>query len=129
MRKIVLVEDNPLNRAVIQDIFEFDEIDAELVTVESGEEALVAARTIQPILMLMDVRLPGIDGLEATQRIKNDRETSSIEVWAITANAMKGDAQKALDAGCSEYITKPINSNDLAKKLRGFLAGRDTCEV
>ena len=128
MKKIVLVEDNLLNRDVIEDIFEFDEIDADLVTVGSGEEALEAARTFQPVLMLMDVRLPGMDGLEATKRIKNDPDTKDIEVWAITAHAMKGDAQKALEAGCSQHITKPINSTDLARQLRSFL-GQETCEV
>ncbi len=128
MRRIVLVEDNPMNRDVIEDIFEFDEIDAELITVGSGEEALEAARTFQPVLILMDIGLPGIDGLEATNRIKADPVTQQIEVWAITAHAMKGDAQKALDAGCSAHITKPINSTDLARKLRSFL-GQTTCEA
>ena len=128
MKKIVLVEDNPLNRDVIEDIFEFDEIGADLVTVGSGEEALDAARTCQPVLVLMDIRLPGIDGLEATKQIKSDPDTKDIEVWAITAHAMKGDAQKALEAGCSQHITKPINSTDLARKLRSFL-GHGACEV
>ncbi len=128
MKKIVLVEDNPLNCDVIGDMFEFDEIDADLVTVGSGEEALEAARTLQPVLMLMDIRLPGIDGLEVTKRIKGDPATKDIEIWAITAHAMKGDAQKALEAGCSQHITKPINSTDLALKLRSFL-GQGTCEV
>ncbi len=117
-----------MNRDVIEDIFEFDEIDAELITVGSGEEALEAARTFQPVLILMDIGLPGIDGLEATNRIKADPVTQQIEVWAITAHAMKGDAQKALDAGCSAHITKPINSTDLARKLRSFL-GQTTCEA
>ena len=128
MNKILLVEDNPLNRDVIKDIFEFDEIDAELLTVESGEAAVEAVPAQRPVLVLMDIRLPGMDGLETTKRIKQDPLTAEIEVWAITAHAMKGDAQKALEAGCSEHITKPINSNDLARKLRSFLEKR-TCEA
>jgi CheY-like chemotaxis protein len=128
MKQIVLVEDNPLNCDVIEDIFEFDEIGAELVIVGSGEEGLELARALHPVLMLMDVRLPGMDGLEVTKLIKADPETQDIEIWAITAHAMKGDAQKALEAGCSQHITKPINSTDLALKLRSFL-GQGTCEV
>ena len=127
-KQIVLVEDNPLNCDVIEDIFEFDEIDAELITVGSGEEALELARALHPALMLMDIRLPGIDGLEVTKQLKSDAETQDIEIWAITAHAMKGDAQKAMEAGCSQHITKPINSTDLALKLRNFV-GQETCEV
>jgi len=121
MKYVLLVEDDVLNCTVIEDIFRYDRIEADFTCVESGEEALDRASKRKPDLILMDVGLPGIDGLEATRRIKRDSELKGIPVWAITAHAMKGDADQALDAGCSEYITKPIDGKDLVGRLRKFI--------
>ena len=84
MNTILLVEDDENNQLVIQDLFEIEHIDAHLQVVEDAETALKEAREVQPILILMDVRLPGMTGLEATKRLKEDPMTCQIPVWAIT---------------------------------------------
>ena len=122
MNRVLLIEDNPLNQAVIEDMFIFDEIPAQLVCAGTAEEGLEMLSQITPVLVLMDIRLPGIDGLEATRRIKADPATQNIPVWAITAHAMKGDKESALEAGCTAYVAKPIDSRKLAENLREFLS-------
>jgi len=121
MNTILLIEDNANNFSLLEDIFLFDDIPARLVSVETGEEALNRAIEIQPILILMDLRLPGIDGLETTEILKRNPLTRDIPVWAITAYAMNGDEERARAAGCCEYITKPVRALDLANRLRIFL--------
>jgi len=121
MNTILLIEDNANNFSLLEDIFLFDDIPARLVSVETGEEALNRAVQLQPILILMDLRLPGIDGLETTQILKRNPLTKDIPVWAITAYAMNGDEERARAAGCCEYITKPVRALDLANRLRTFL--------
>ena len=121
MNTILLIEDNVNNVLLLEDIFLLDDILARLVTVETGEEALNRAIQLQPALILMDLRLPGIDGLETTQILKRDPRTTDIPVWAITAYAMNGDEDRARAAGCCEYITKPVRALDLANRLRTFL--------
>ena len=79
------------------------------------------ARQIHPCLILADIRLPGMDGLEMTRRLKADPETMDIVVVAVTALAMKGDKQKALDAGCDGYITKPIDVKTFPTLIRQYL--------
>jgi len=118
MSVVLLVEDDLANRAVIEDIFEFDDVGADLVCAENGEEALRLAAERQPILILMDIRLPGISGLEATRRLEADPKTRDIPVWALTAYAMTEDREKALAAGCDDYITKPVDTTDLTERLR-----------
>ena len=93
----------------------------EVHTAATAEEALEIARTIHPRLILADIRLPGMDGLEMTRRLKADPETKDIVVVAVTAFAMKGDEQKALDAGCNGYITKPIDVNTFPTLIRQYL--------
>ena len=121
MNTILLIEDNANNFSLLEDIFLFDDIHARLVSVETGEEALNRAIQLQPALILMDLRLPGIDGLETTQILKRNPLTKDIPVWAITAYAMNGDEERARAAGCCEYITKPVRALDLANRLRTFL--------
>ena len=121
MNTILLIEDNVNNAALLQDIFDLDDIPARLVSVETGEEALNRAATLRPVLILMDLRLPGIDGLETAQILKGDPLTRDIPIWAISAYAMKGDEDRARAAGCCEYITKPVRALDLANRLRTFL--------
>ena len=121
MNTILLIEDNVNNVSLLEDIFLFDDIPARLVSVETGEEALNRAVELQPVLILMDLRLPGIDGLETTQILKRNPLTKDIPVWAITAYAMNGDEERARAAGCCEYITKPVRALDLANRLRTFL--------
>jgi CheY-like chemotaxis protein len=89
--------------------------------VETGDEALNRAVELQPALILMDLRLPGIDGLETTQILKHNPLNKDVPVWAITAYTMNGDEERARAAGCCEYITKPVRVLDLANRLRTFL--------
>ena len=121
MYTVLLVEDNDNNANIIEDIFAFDVVLAKLVTVVTGEDALRIAAEIQPALILMDLRLPGLDGLETTQLLKGNPLTRDIPVWAITAYSMKGDKERAQVAGCCRYFTKPINLKELAAALREFL--------
>jgi len=118
---ILLVEDNFNNISLMQDVFEFDNIPAKLAVTQSGEEALRSVIQIQPDLILMDLRLPGIDGLETTEILKNNPLTKDIPVWAVTAYAMPGDEEMARTAGCCEYITKPTNTQEFIERLRKFL--------
>jgi len=121
METILLIEDNVNNVSLLEDVFQFDDIPARLVIVETGEEALNRAIEIKPVLILMDLRLPGIDGLEATEILKRNPLTKDIPVWAITAYAMKGDEERARAVGCCEYITKPVPIAELADRLCTFL--------
>jgi CheY-like chemotaxis protein len=125
MNCVLLVEDDVLNSTVIEDIFRFDQIGADLKCVESGEKALEFVNTQKPDLILMDIGLPGIDGLEVTRRIKRDPELKDIPVWAITAHAMIGDADQVLEAGCSNYISKPIVGKELTVRLHNFFTQVD----
>ncbi|KPJ78217.1 MAG: hypothetical protein AMK72_02555 [Planctomycetes bacterium SM23_25] len=122
MNTILLVEDDMANRAVIADMFEFDDIGADLVGATTAEEAVTLAREHKPLVILMDIRLPGTDGLEATRMLKEDPRTADIPVWAITAYALTEDREKALAAGCDDYITKPFDSVALKDRLREFVA-------
>lgn len=121
MKTVLLVEDDLGNRTVVEDIFEFDDIGALLSVAESGEQALAAAGQVKPILILMDIRLPGMDGLEVTRALKEDPRTKDIPVWATTAYARTEDKEKALAAGCDDYITKPFERATLAGRLREFV--------
>ena len=121
MNTILLIEDDDNNVSLLEDIFQFDDIPAQLVTAKIGEEALTQAIMTQPVLILMDLRLPGIDGLEATRILKQNAVTKDVPIWAITAYAMNGDEDRARAAGCCEYITKPISLVELANRLRTFL--------
>ena len=129
MNTILLIEDNIDNVALLEDVFLFDDIPAQLVIVETGEEAINKAIEIQPALILMDLRLPGIDGLETTQILKCNPLTKDIPVWAVTAYAMNEDEKRARAAGCCEYITKPTHVQELANRLRTFLDQLDRQKV
>lgn len=118
---ILFVEDDFNNISLMEDVFEFDNIPAKLVVAQSGEEALRSVIRLQPDLILMDLRLPGIDGLETTEILKNNALTKDIPIWAVTAYAMPGDEEMARAAGCCQYITKPTNTQDFIDLLRKFL--------
>ncbi len=121
MSTILLVEDDLANRTLVEDMFEFDDLGAELRCATTAEEAMALAPDLQPILILMDVRLPGIDGLEATRLLKKDPRTGHIAIWAVTAYAVTEDREKALAAGCDNYITKPFDASAMRERLRQFL--------
>jgi len=113
------VEDNPVNLQLTRFLLE-----AAGFTVYSAENAPAAieqARKLSPSVILMDVELPGMDGLQATRVLKDDDLTASIPVVALTANAMHGDRERCLEAGCVGYITKPIDTTRFAEHVRGFI--------
>ena len=95
------------------------------VATATAAEAIALARSAAPVLILMDVALPGMDGLEATRILKADAATRGIPIVALTAHAMKGDEQKALQAGCDGYLTKPINTRALTRTISRYIDRRD----
>ena len=121
--KILVVEDNPVNMELTADIL--GAAGYTVLQAENAERGIALARMERPALILMDVRLPGMDGLLATEILKREAETQEIPVVALTAHAMKGDEDKALAAGCEGYITKPIDSRALPGEVAGFLRPSD----
>ena len=120
MPAILLVEDDPLSQTVVKDLFRYDNLPGELVCVESAEEALRILPSLEPLVVLMDLSLPGMSGIEATKVIKGDPATRRVRVWAITARDAPSDIDEALAAGCDGYFTKPVNPKHLAEQLRVF---------
>lgn len=120
MRKILIVEDVEYNRDLLVQLLEEE---YEILTAADGAAGIEAAARARPDLILMDLSLPGIDGWEATRRLKARPETEAIPVIALTAHAMQGDEEKARDCGCDDYLTKPIDENQLFAKLERFLGG------
>jgi two-component system cell cycle response regulator DivK len=120
MAKILLVEDNEMNRDMLSRRLERKGF-AVAIAVD-GREGVVAARGEHPDLILMDMSLPVLDGWEATRRIKADPTTAAIPIIALTAHAMAGDREKALDAGCDDYDSKPIDLPRLLDKIQALLA-------
>jgi CheY-like chemotaxis protein len=121
MAKILLVEDNELNRDMLSR--RLIRRGYEVVMAMDGAEAVTAAASEQPGLILMDMNLPTIDGWEATRRLKADPRLRAIPVIALTAHAMSGDRERALEAGCDEFDTKPIEFERLLAKMERLLAG------
>ena len=113
--KILVVEDNELNLDMISK--RLMRKGFEIVAARNGKEAIDMASGEKPDLILMDLSLPEIDGWEATRRIKAEEATRAIPVIALTAHAMAGDRQKALDAGADEYDTKPVDIKRLLQKI------------
>ena len=122
MSKLLLVEDNEMNR----DMFSrrLQRRGYEVVEAVDGEEGVNLARSEDPDLVLMDMSLPVVDGWEAARRLKAGMETAAIPILALTAHAMSNDRDKALDAGCDDYDTKPIEFSRLLVKIE-FLLNRD----
>jgi two-component system cell cycle response regulator DivK len=116
---VMHVEDNPSNRMLIRDLLHFRGY--RVVEVSDGREALAAAERERPDIILMDVQLPGVSGLEAARLIKARDDLRHIPIVAVTSFALSGDDKKALAAGCSAYITKPYNSRDLIKLIETLL--------
>jgi len=122
MAKILLVEDNEWNLDMLSRRLRRKQF--EVVVAVDGEEGLEKVRSERPDLILMDMSLPVLDGWEATRRLKADPATCDIPVLALTAHAMSEDRQKAFDAGCDDYDTKPIEFPRLLRKIADLLAKR-----
>lgn len=119
MTKILLVEDNPDNSDML--IRRLERRNYQIVHAVSGEQALEMARTVCPDLILMDMRLPGMDGWTVTAQLKADPETSSILIIGLSAHALTQDREKALQAGCDDYETKPVEFPRLLQKIEAIL--------
>lgn len=120
--RILIVDDNPTNLKLASDV-----LLSEGFAVEASHDAEEARRLIgrrPPDLILMDIALPGMDGLTLTRLLKADSRCAHVPIVALTASAMRGDEERALAAGCSGYITKPINTRTFGQQIRGFLDSR-----
>jgi CheY-like chemotaxis protein len=120
--RILLVEDNEMNRDMLSR--RLARSGYEVVIAVQGEEGVTLARTASPDLVLMDMSLPVLDGWEATRRLKADPVTRDIPVVALTAHAMSGDREKAREAGCDDFDTKPVEYARLLSKIEGLLQKR-----
>lgn len=116
---ILVVDDNPTNLKLVSDILTFEGY--EILRACDAEEALEVLKHAMPDLILMDIALPGMDGLTLTRQLKANPATSPILIVALTAFAMKGDDAKARDAGCDGYITKPIDTRKLPIQVAALL--------
>jgi CheY-like chemotaxis protein len=116
---ILIVDDNPANLKLGRVLLAGAGFQVQ--TAGDATEALAALETFRPRLILMDIQLPGMDGLELTRRIKADARLVGVIVLALTAYAMKGDEEKALAAGCDGYVTKPIDTRTLPNVIQGYL--------
>ena len=118
MKKILIVEDVDINVELLVQLLEDD---YELIVAGDGQQGVVLAEQERPDLILMDMSLPIMDGWEATGHIKANPETTHIPVIGLSAHAMSGDAEKARQAGCDDYLTKPLNDDLLFEKLDFYL--------
>ncbi len=127
---VLIADDNADNILLIRRILRRSGIDCEYVDAQNGKEVLKLAAERNPELILLDMKMPGMDGYEAAAALKSSELTKQIPVIAVTAQAMSGDREKALAAGCDEYVTKPIDSAlliDISRKYlaKGFPGGQD----
>jgi two-component system, cell cycle response regulator DivK len=119
-RKVLIVEDNALNMKLFNDLLVAHGYDT--LQSSDGVEALAMARRYHPDLILMDIQLPEVSGLQVTQWIKEDKNICMIPVIAVTAFAMKGDKERMRDGGCEDYIAKPISVANFIQTVERFLS-------
>jgi CheY-like chemotaxis protein len=119
MTKVLLVEDNEMNRDMLSR--RLTRRGFQVVSAVDGQQGVDLARSEKPDIILMDMSLPVMDGWEATRRVKSDDATCNVPVIGLTAHAMAGDREKALDAGCDEYDTKPVELDRLIEKIERLL--------
>jgi len=117
---ILIIEDNEKNRRLVRDVLQFKGY--QTIESETGEEGVELARSRQPALVLMDIQLPGIDGITALKRLRDDPATRAIRVMAVTASAMTQDRQTILAAGFDGYQSKPINVKSFLEGVQELLA-------
>ena len=117
-RRILYVEDNKFNRKIVRDLLA--RTSYRLIEAEDGEVGVTAAQTECPDLIIMDVQLPRLSGLDATRRLRADPRTASIPIIVITSFALSGDEQRAMEAGASAYLAKPYSPRELLQTIRRF---------
>lgn len=120
-KRILLVEDNPATIDVVQKELEFLGYDA--ITADDGRKAVEMAEAHLPDLIIMDISLPQMDGLQATALIRENPKTKSIPILAATARALPGDREKCIQSGCNDYIAKPFTHRELGAALKKLLEG------
>jgi two-component system cell cycle response regulator DivK len=121
-KTILIIEDEPRNLKLIRDLlhrFGYETLEA-----TDGEQGVRLARLRLPDLILMDIMMPKMDGLEATRIIKADTKTRHIPIIALTSYAMKGDRERTLEAGCDAYIAKPVDIQEVLKTIEHYLLGK-----
>ncbi len=121
MHRILLAEDNEMNRDMLSR--RLARYGYDVVVAENGEEAIALTSSEEPDVVLMDLTMPVLDGWEATRRLRADKATAEIPIIALTAHALKEDRQRALEAGCTHFLTKPVDINQLQATLRKVLSG------
>jgi CheY-like chemotaxis protein len=119
---ILVVDDNPINLKLVSELLAFEGY--RVLKAADGEEAATTVKADPPELILLDVDLPGIDGLTLAKKLKSDPPTADIVIMALTAFAMKADRQRAIAAGCDAYVTKPINTRELPAQVAELLQRR-----
>jgi two-component system, cell cycle response regulator DivK len=120
MAKVLVVEDNAVNMSLA--VFLLQSAGHTVLSAKDAEAGLAMAKAEHPVLILMDIQLPGMDGLEATSLLKQDPATRAIPVIALTALAMKGDEERILAAGCDGYIAKPMRYREFLETITAQLA-------
>lgn len=118
-KKILIIEDNELNRKLITSLLRLKNFN--VLEAEDAETGIEIARESIPDLILMDIQLPGMDGLAATRLLKNDDNLKDIPIVAVTSYAMSGDEDKAIAAGCVGYITKPIETRKFLQSISEYI--------
>jgi two-component system cell cycle response regulator DivK len=118
-KKVLIVEDDPKNMKLAMMTLKSRGYD--LICAVDGEEAVNAAFTEKPDIILMDMQLPKLSGIDATKQIRNHPDLTEVPILALTAYAMKGDEEKYIDAGCTAYMSKPINTRELPVKVAELL--------
>jgi two-component system cell cycle response regulator DivK len=118
-KTILIVEDEPRNLKLLRDLLQ--RFGYEILEAPDGEQGVKSAGEKIPDLILMDIMMPKMDGLEATRIIKADEKTKHIPIIALTSYAMKGDREKTIEAGCDGYIAKPIDIKEVLKAIEHFL--------
>jgi len=125
-KNILLVEDNPVNRRLA--VFLLRSQGYQVREASTAKEAFEMLNAEIPDLIVMDIQLPGMDGLETTRKLKEQPATADIPVIAVTSYAMKGDREKALAAGCAGYVTKPIDKNTFIQEVTAHLSSKSKSE-
>lgn len=121
-KNVMVVEDNEKNRKLVRVVLKAKGYN--VIEATTGEEALGILKHQMPDIILMDIQLPGIDGLTLVKKIKADAITKDIPIIAVTAYAMKGDEQKFLETGCDAYVSKPINTQELPLVIEKYIKNR-----
>ena len=120
-KTILIVEDDPKSLTLFRDVLQVSGYS--IIEATDGKQGVELAKTSRPDLILMDIQLPEIDGLEATRILKMSVTTSNIPVIALTAFAMKGNQERIIEAGCNGYLTKPYDIKELLKEVAKYLSG------